>query len=127
MAGAQSAAAELDRTAGPHIAFEERHFYPALVPLLGKERIERLAEEHTEGLKVVRALGTRPQEKAPPDDERRDLLRASEAMETHIAECGDLFEAMGRIPEAEQASLLDDLLRLRAELPSWTASAGPPD
>ncbi len=127
MAEAQAAAAELDRAAGPHIAFEEQHFYPALVPLLGEDHVKRLVEEHADGFKVVRALGTPSMDEGLSDNQRRALLGASEAMETHIAECGDLFEAMGRIPQAEQASLLDDLLRLRAEHPSWTARAEPPD
>ncbi len=119
-AEACAAAAEVDREAGAHIAFEERHFYPALVPLLGEGRVAGLLEEHAEGLAVVRALGSLSTAAALPEERRRDLLRASEAMEAHIAECGELFEAIGRIPEAEQAALLDQLLRLRAEHPAWT-------
>lgn len=116
-----STAALVDRDAGAHIAFEEKHFYPALLPLLGKEHVERMLEEHELGLGVVRALEALNGEATLPEDRRRALLRASEAMEVHIAECGELFEAMGRIPEEEQASLLEALLRLRAEQPAWTA------
>ncbi len=119
-ADAGAAAADVDRDAGAHIAFEERHFYPALVPLLGEGHVQGLLKEHAEGLAVVRALGSLPPAAALPEEQRRELLRASEAMETHIAECGELFEAMGRIPEAKQAALLDELLGLRAEHPAWT-------
>lgn len=119
-AEACAAAAEADRDAGAHIAFEERHFYPTLVPLLGADHVEGLMTEHAEGLAVLRALGSLSAAAALPEERRRELLRASEAMETHIAECGELFEAIGRIPEAEQAALLDELLRLRAEHPAWT-------
>ncbi len=123
-AEASAAAAKVDRDAGAHIAFEERYFYPALVPLLGEGHVKGLMQEHAEGLTVVRALGTLPTAPGLPEERRRTLLRASEAMETHIAECGELFEAIGRIPEAEQAALLDQLLRLRAEHPAWTDLSG---
>ena len=115
-----AAAAQLNWDAGAHIAFEERHFYPALVPLLGEGHVKGLLEEHAQGLVVVRALRSLPTAAALPEEQRRELLRASEAMEVHIAECGELFEAIGRISEAEQAALLDELLKLRAEQPAWT-------
>ncbi|MDJ0945143.1 MAG: hemerythrin domain-containing protein [Kiloniellales bacterium] len=121
---ASAAAADVDRDAGAHIAFEERHFYPVLVPLIGKDHVEGLLNEHAEGLAVVRALETLPMAAALPEEERRELLRASEAMEAHIAECGELFEAIGRITKAEQATLLDELLKLRAEHPAWTEVSG---
>ena len=80
--------------------------------------------EHRRGAEVIRALGPGSAQAPLGEDRRRDLLRASEAMERHIAECGELFEAMGRIPEEEQAALLDKLLALRAEHPSWTDQGG---
>ena len=123
LAGAQSAAAALDQDAGAHIAFEEQHFYPALVPLLGADHVRELHEEHAEGLDVVRALRSPSTDPTLAAGRRLDLLRASESMEKHIAECGELFEAMGRIAEREQAALFDELLRLRAEHPAWTAYA----
>jgi len=119
-AEACSAATDVDREAGAHIAFEERHFYPALVPLFGEDQVKGMLKEHDEGLAVVRTLGSLSTAGGLPEERRRELLRASEAMETHIAECGELFEAIGRIPEAEQVALLDELLRLRAEHPAWT-------
>ena len=33
------------------------------------------------------------------------MLQASELMEAHVAECGELFGAMGRIPLEEQKTL----------------------
>lgn len=123
LAGAQAAAAGLDHDAGAHIAFEEQHFYPALVPLLGEGEVKQLFGGHAEGLRVIRALVSRSADEALPEDRRVDLLSASESMEKHIAECGDLFEAMGRIPEPEQVALLHELLRLRSEHRAWTAGA----
>lgn len=120
LAGAREAATLLDRDAGAHIAFEERHFYPALVPLFGEDHVQGLLGEHKEGTAVIRALGAGSTPAQFEDARRLELLRASEAMERHIAECGELFEAMGRIPEDEQTALLDNLLVLRAEHPVWT-------
>ena len=117
---ARSAASEMDKKAGAHIAFETEHFYPALVPLLGERRVEEMLAEHLEGLKVILALEAQTAGTPLPEERQKDLLRASEAMEQHIAECGELFHAMERIPESEQALLLEALLRLRAEQPSWS-------
>ena len=121
LAGAKAVATALDDDAGAHIAFEERHFYPALVPLLGEGHVMAMLGEHRQGAEVIRALGPGSAQAPLGDDRRCELLRASEAMERHIAECGELFEAMGRIAESEQAELLDKLQALRAEHPSWTA------
>lgn len=123
LVGAQRAAATLDLEAGAHIAFEEQHFYPALVPLLGEDHVKELHEEHAEGLDVVRTLRSRSTDATLSADRRLDLLRASESMEQHIAECGELFEAMGRIAEREQAALFNELLRLKTEHPAWTTYA----
>ncbi|MDH3602316.1 MAG: hypothetical protein OEU26_22105, partial [Candidatus Tectomicrobia bacterium] len=48
------------------------------------------------------------------------LLEQSEAMETHIAECAELFEAMGRIPVEERRLLHQKLLAWRQRQPTWT-------
>lgn len=98
LAGAKAVATALDDDVGAHIAFEERHFYPALVSLLGEDHVMALLGEHKQGVEVIRALGRGSAQAPLGDDRRLELLRASEAMERHIAECGELFEAMGRIP-----------------------------
>ena len=110
-------AERLDAEAGAHIAFEEEHFYKALVPLLGVAEVDNMYREHEHGLAVVQAA-TRSASLA--EVERADLLKKSEAMEAHIAECGDLFAAMGRIPPEEQAALHKNLLRWRELNPRWT-------
>lgn len=121
---ARCAASEVDKRAGAHIAFEEEHFYPALVTLLGEARVEEMLVEHREGLKVILALEAQTTDAALPEEQQHDLVRASEAMEQHIAECGELFQAMGSIAEGEQAVLLEALLRLRAEQPTWSTLSG---
>lgn len=124
LAGAVQAARVLDATAGAHIAFEEGDFYPALVPLLGRAEVDRMLGEHRDGLDAVRTLlAAKPG--APLDAAlRRRLLAQSEAMQVHIAECGELFEAMGRIPPEEQATLRERLFEWRGRRPRWTDLAG---
>ena len=41
-------------------------------------------------------------------------------METHIADCGELFEAMGRLPADDQLVLHQKLLAWRQRQPKWT-------
>lgn len=119
---ARTVAMRASGDAGAHIAFEEEHFYPILEPLLGKEEVAHLYAAHKDGLSVLRGLSTATEVELP-ERERHSLLAASEAMERHIAECGELFEAIGRISEREQEALLDELMRLRREKPDWIASA----
>jgi hypothetical protein len=122
---AKARAERLDREAGAHIAFEESFFYPALRRLLGDAEVDRLYHEHGEGLAVIRALAALPADATLDEAERRKLLRQSELMEAHVAECGELFGAMGRIPPEEQAALHRELLALRKTAPRWTELAGP--
>ena len=117
LAAAQQVAQRIDEDAGAHIAFEEEHFYKALRPLLGAAEVERMYREHDEGLEVVKAVMQSPSTEEP---DKGELLKKSEAMETHIAECGDLFAAMGRISTEEQTELHRQLQRWRDLNPRWT-------
>ena len=117
---ARQVAMRLDKEAGPHIAFEERQFYPALRILFGDEDVDRFYSEHQEGLAVLRALLRADERVTLNDADIADLVKQSETMESHIAECGELFEAMGRIPGNEQENLLRELLAWREKEPSWT-------
>lgn len=121
--GACAIAQWLDGAAGPHIAFEEEAFYPRLASLFGQREADRMYDEHRQGLAVIRTLINRntaePLDK--PSCER--LLAQSEAMETHIADCAELFEAIGRIPPEEQDALHQNLLAWRRRQPTWTAYA----
>jgi hypothetical protein len=131
-ASAQRVARSIDAVAGAHIAFEEEHFYPALLPLLGKTELKRMYREHRDGLEVVRRLLQHPPEQALDQALLAELLHQSEAMESHIAECGELFAAMGRIPAEDQTILHRHLLQWRERAPRWSdfaasrVSARPP-
>ncbi|MDF9391512.1 MULTISPECIES: hemerythrin domain-containing protein [Methylococcus] len=120
-AGARKAAERIDTAAGAHIAFEEKHFYPTLARMLGAPEVRRLYAEHGKGLAAVRALLERDPRALLPENERRRLLELSQSMETHIAECGEMFQALGRLSDAERAALYRQLTIWREKHPRWTA------
>lgn len=115
----RSLAARLDLEAGAHIAFEEENFYPTLAGLLGEAEVQRMYQDHRIGLEVVERLCDSAPGSELSEELRAELLRNSEAMERHIAECGDLFEAMGRLASSEQEALHTELMEWRLKQPSW--------
>jgi hypothetical protein len=119
LARARAVAERLDAEAGAHIAFEEEQFYPALVPLLGEQDVQRMYSEHGPGFEVVRTLCELPADARLSEAERAELLRQAEEMEAHITECGELFGAMGRIPPEEQSALYQELLEWRRKHTGW--------
>lgn len=122
-AEACAVAQHLDAAAGAHIAFEETEFYPRLAPLFGQDEADRMRDEHQQGLAVIRALVNHPTAE-PLDRGTCDrLLEQSEAMEAHVADCAELFGAMGRIPAEEQHLLHEKLLAWRQRQPRWTGFA----
>jgi len=122
---AKACGERVDREAGAHIAFEEQFFYPTLRRLLGDA--DRLYREHGQGLSVIKALAELPEGATLSEAERRTMLQASELMEAHVAECGELFGAMGRIPLEEQKTLFWELLALREKAPRWAEFAAKAD
>ncbi len=117
---AKARADRVDREAGAHIAFEQKHFYPALRGLFGDTDVDRLRREHDEGLTVIRQLQALSESAIVNEREWDRLLDKSEIMEDHVAECGELFGTMGRFTLEEQQTLLHQLLALRREAPRWT-------
>ena len=119
--GARDQARELDERAGAHIAFEEEDFYPRLLPMVGLPEVERLKREHRLGLEAVEGLLA---DSGPLDAARRgELLERADAMSRHIAECGDLFHALGRMGVEEKAELRERLVAWRRRKPLWSRYA----
>lgn len=112
-AGAYVAARQLYEQAGAHLGFEEADFYPALVTLLGAEAVQRMYREHCCGFDAIHTLLSRGTDLPLSHDLSERLLAQTEVMEEHIAECGELFAAMRKIPEAEQQALYDKLILWR--------------
>jgi hypothetical protein len=120
---AKACAERVDREAGAHIAFEESFFYPALRRLLGDAEADRLYQEHARGLSVIKALAELSRDATLTEAERQIMLHDTELMEVHVAECGELFGAMGRVPLDEQEALYNELLTLRKKAPLWSEFA----
>ncbi len=116
---ARAAAVRLDRAAGAHIAFEEESFYPALRAFFDAGETQRMYDEHRLGLGVVQTL-CELQQSDLAEDQRRQLLRDAEVMAQHIADCGALFETMGRLPSEQQSALFHELQDWRRRNPRWT-------
>ena len=57
------------------------------------------------------------------ESERQTLLEDLELMETHVAECGELFGTMGCIPLDKQQILHRELHALREKALRWTEFA----
>jgi hypothetical protein len=110
---AKAIARKLDAEAGAPMAFEEAHFYPALRPLLGDAEVDRMEADHRIGLEVIKALSRTSSGESLSADVRVKLLHDAEAMSTHIAECGELFGAIGRLEIAEQQGPLNQLMAWR--------------
>jgi hypothetical protein len=121
--GACAVAQHLDEVAGAHIAFEETEFYPRLVPFFGRDEADRMRHEHQEGLSVIHALVNRPAAEPLDRGTCNQLIKQSETMAAHIANCAELFEVMGRISDGEQRVLHQKLLAWRQRQPKWTSFA----
>jgi hypothetical protein len=118
-AKASKLACAINEKAGAHIAFEEDNFYPQLRKLLGEPEIDEFYLEHQIGFEVIRQLMSLKEGEAISPAVRRDLLSGAERMEQHIADCGELFQAMASLSAEAQAELLKRLYYWRAQTPSW--------
>ena len=99
---AKACGERVEREADAHIAFEERFFYPVLRRLLGDAETDQLNREHDQGLLVIKSLAALPEGATLGESERKAMLQDLELMQAHVAECGELFGAMGRISVEEQ-------------------------
>ena len=115
---AQERADELNRLAGPHIAYEEAELYPRLQQMgVTSVSEEHLVGEHHQVLDAVELLlspGTLTPEQVA---ECREGIRV--ALD-HAEHCGSLISLVSRLDEREQAASLVVLKQLRHEGKSWT-------
>lgn len=120
-AAAIQLADDLDRCAGPHIAFEEAVMYPRLTHLTGKDPVRRMYDEHRIALRGLRQL-LAARDSLPLDGNRRaevidDLQRGLD----HAISCGSLLSHLTTLDSQTQQHLLGRLTEFRSRGTRWSA------
>ena len=115
---ARTRADELDRLAGPHIAFEEAELYPRL-QILGERNAkeEMLVEQHHDALHALKQLV----DLENPDGDQLESVKAgfNDALK-HAEHCGSLISLMTQLNHQEQSESLKSLLDFPAQGQRWT-------
>lgn len=114
---AHEAAERVDATSGSHIAFEERHLYPALAAPA------QMYDDHDAARRAVAAIVGSPGGLA--GDERRRIVRELDRMLAHMDDCGRLLDEIEHLSPAEQSALEDRLFEWRERAPRWSRLARP--
>ena len=120
LARAIELAEQVDCVAGPHIAFEEEHFYPLLREPLGDAFVRQLYEEHAAGRSAVETLRecSNPEQLDPST-----ISRVEEQLEIavqHARSCGTLASRLSGLEPTRAARLLRELDALRDQQRCWT-------
>lgn len=113
------AAAELDRVAGPHIAFEEQRLYPLVAKSRGEIFVSKLLQEHQQVADALQEI-RRSSLSEIPDETRSKWDRDLQTGLDHVVTCGTLLSHLSVLDAPAQQRLLADLQRLRYEAPLWT-------
>jgi len=125
IACAKEVVKKINIEAGPHIAFEEDVFYPALERFIETEELEQMYEEHRLGRALLTKVLALDETKELEDSTQKALLAEIDAIETHIAGCGELFGMMGSLTEDETQDLLNKLTTYRLNAPNWLSRQEP--
>lgn len=117
VAQAKMLAEELNRLAGPHIAFEETVLYPLIDDQTGdRPFVENLYAEHQEILEAISQLADG--ELSP---QKLEAVRAAfQSGLDHAEHCGTLISRLSSMSEADQQDAQDELDELRERNITWT-------
>lgn len=113
-------AARIIESAGAHIAFEEFDFYPVLEATLSESEVSRMYLEHAEGLALMTRIANLDGGDFGTTDFLIEVLQGLQKLEHHVADCGNLFEAVGNLDEAHCERLLNSLYDWHKRAPSWS-------
>lgn len=115
---ARERARDLDRIAGPHIAYEEAELYPRLSELGAKGVSEKmLVNQHHEALNAVRALI----DAESPDKQSLEAIQTGfQGALAHAEHCGSLISLLNGLDENAQAASLETLKTFREGGKKWT-------
>ena len=99
----------LDRTAGPHIAFEEECLLPAMEREFGVEFVAHLRGEHAVGQAALGTLLHMENRRRFEPEERRVLLDQLEAAVDHAFSIGTLLSHLDSLSDETQKGLMQCL------------------
>lgn len=117
---AAAIADRLDRSAGAHIEFEERDYYPVLREWLGRDRVEEMYDEHGTGFAAILALAFRPASMGVSSGERARLMENVDVALDHAVACGAALAYLDELDEPRQQKLLDALYAARERGHRWS-------
>jgi hypothetical protein len=112
---------ELDRLAGPHIAFEEAVMYPEVARRRDRAFAERLYDEHRTALRGLRDLLGHREHLQLSAEERARITDDIQTGLDHAIACGTLLSYLTVLDERTKRLYLDRLTDLRGKQPRWTA------
>ncbi len=113
-------AAELDRQAGAHMAFEEEIFYPRLAKVYGAEFVEQMVAEHGVGQRAVRTLLAKNLDRPLSRKQRSQVLEDLDVALKHVMSCGTMLSELASGTAEVNAKSLDRLRELRDQGERWT-------
>lgn len=117
---ARVVADELDVAVGPHIAFEERCFYPALKQMLGGQFVAQLYREHGCARRALEGLAALTPGAPPSAADKATINQAVDVALEHAHSCGTLVSHVDRIDPSEQDRLLARLKEFRELGMRWS-------
>lgn len=117
--GAKEIAVKIGIEAGPHIAFEEQAFYPALERFLTQDEINAMYVEHKKGQSLLQRIIDLDESEMLNEANKQAILSEVENFESHVSDCGELFGVMGGLSEPELQHLYDKLTDYKLRAPNW--------
>ena len=113
-------AEEIDRSAGPHIAFEEQCLLPAMEREFGAKFVAHLSGEHAVGQAAIGALRHHPPGNPFTPERKHAIVQQIDAALDHAFSIGTLLSHLDTLPRASQAGLQQCVESQRRRGPRWT-------
>ena len=106
---------EVARITGPHFRYEEETLYPALVPVFGKDYIEKLLGDHDFAIASAGRLVELTDGRELSATETAEAVRLTRGILPHVSDCEGLTIMVELFPEPAVASVLEARNRAREE------------
>ena len=117
---ARKLADELDRTAGPHIQFEEQVLYPEVGRARGKSYEQQLRDEHKTVQRAIKRLINSDLSDEELSSLRTELEGALNVAVEHAESCGTLISHLETFSAAERQQALQRHDEFRERAARWT-------